>query len=310
MLHISRLHHIRLCVRNLAESLQFARHFGFVDAQRDDSGLYLRGAGADTYQVVLEGGREPRLLAIGFVVASAADLDVAIRDHGATPVVALKGPGGGRAVSLTDPEGRTVLLIADIEQRRPDALRAPLVINHGDTRERLGAGQQTRELGPAQLLRIGHVGLGVVNYPACHQFYTQVLGLLPSDLMYAGAPENLACGFYRVDRGSAYVDHHSIVLFGSDVSSLHHMSFEVQDAESQFIAHRWMLKNGQQPIWGVGRHPLGSHVFDLWRDPNGFRFETFTDTDMLTADKPPGLHSILSAEMDLWSNDTHDRYFA
>jgi hypothetical protein len=88
------------------------------------------------------------------------------------------------------------------------------------------------------------------------------------------------------------------------------MSFEIQDTESQHALHRYLLQQGWESIWGVGRHPLGSHVFDLWRDPDGFRFETFTDTDVLTAAKAPGLHPIIGAQMDLWTDQSHEKYFA
>lgn len=91
---------------------------------------------------------------------------------------------------------------------------------------------------------------------------------------------------------------------------LHHMSFEVQDIEQQMVAHRHLRKQGHQPVWGVGRHPLGSHVFDLWKDPNGLRFETYSDTDLCNDQRPTGDHDVAHSEMDLWSNESAEPYFA
>ena len=32
--------------------------------------------------------------------------------------------------------------------------------------------------------------------------------------------------------------------------------------------------------WGIGKHILGSQVFDYWKDPAGFTLEHFTDGDL------------------------------
>lgn len=58
------------------------------------------------------------------------------------------------------------------------------------------------------------------------------------------------------------------------------------------------------------RHPLGSHVFDVWKDPDGFRYETFSDTDLLNASTQTGLHAIQDMEMDLWSDRDVEFNFA
>ena len=44
------------------------------------------------------------------------------------------------------------------------------------------------------------------------------------------------------------------------------------------------LKNaGRKAAWGVGRHILGSQVFDYWKDPWGHELEHWTDGDLFTA---------------------------
>jgi hypothetical protein len=62
-------------------------------------------------------------------------------------------------------------------------------------------------------------------------------------------------------------------------------------------------------VWGVGRHPKGSHVFDLWREPSGYRFETFSDTDLCTSDQKVVPVPIQEQEMDLWLDQSHEPYF-
>jgi hypothetical protein len=137
------------------------------------------------------------------------------------------------------------------------------------------------------------------------------LGFIPTDEMYIGDESNLICSFMRINRGDEWVDHHTIAVFKGAKADLHHASFEVADYEAQFMAHRYMETRGWELVWGVGRHPLGSHVFDLWRDPNRYRFETFSDTDLATAKTPTTAHDALRQEMDRWSlPGPPDRYFA
>ena len=38
--------------------------------------------------------------------------------------------------------------------------------------------------------------------------------------------------------------------------------------------------------WGVGRHLLGSQMYDYWRDTHGFTHEHWTDGDLLDASIP------------------------
>ena len=37
-------------------------------------------------------------------------------------------------------------------------------------------------------------------------------------------------------------------------------------------------------MWGIGRHILGSQLFDYWHDPDGCQFEHYADGDLFTAD--------------------------
>ena len=304
------LHHVHLRVRDLGNTRAFTKDFGFNEATLTDDGkVYLRGAGSGAYQLVLEAAAESSLAGIAFAVDARADLDRAVSDHGASPIRSLASPGGGEAVTLTDPEGTAIHLVHGIATRTKDELPPTMVLNQGTEKSRRGEVQYQPSLGPPQLLRLGHVGLFVRDFKLCAAWYQKVLGLLPSDVMYAGDPQNLIAGFFRIDRGSEWVDHHTLALFGFGKSDLHHLSFEVHNPDTQFTAHRWLETKGHQLVWGVGRHPKGSHVFDVWRDPSGYRFETYSDTDLFTADRPPGVFDITTMEMDLWSNRTYHAYF-
>lgn len=45
--------------------------------------------------------------------------------------------------------------------------------------------------------------------------------------------------------------------------------------------HDWLKERGRHHEWGVGRHLLGSQIFDYWRDPWGHTLEHWTDGDLL-----------------------------
>lgn len=48
---------------------------------------------------------------------------------------------------------------------------------------------------------------------------------------------------------------------------VHHSSFEVNDHDTQVIGHDWLSSKGWVNCWGVGRHVLGSQIFDYWSVP-------------------------------------------
>ena len=49
-----------------------------------------------------------------------------------------------------------------------------------------------------------------------------------------------------------------------------------------------LAKGGREHHAGIGRHVLGSQIFDYWKDPWGHVLEHFTDGDLLNADAETG----------------------
>src|SRR4029453_13744592 len=63
-----------------------------------------------------------------------------------------------------------------------------------------------------------------------------------------------------------------------------HVSFEVPDVDAVFKDHEYLTRLGKYDhMWGVGRHLLGSQVYDYWADPWGRVHERWADTDRLNA---------------------------
>jgi catechol 2,3-dioxygenase-like lactoylglutathione lyase family enzyme len=121
-------------------------------------------------------------------------------------------------------------------------------------------------------------------------WYRDTLGLLTWDDVYAGTPDNLIGSFNRLDRGERYVDHHVFFCIQGKKTGLNHLAYEVQDIDDVMIGHNHLNDKGYAHVWGVGRHELGSQIYDYWQDPWGRVHEHWTDTDTLNADALPGLH--------------------
>ena len=125
------------------------------------------------------------------------------------------------------------------------------------------------------------------------QWYTQNFNFVPSDLLYvddatdSNSRRDVAM-FAHIDRGATLVDHHTIFLSQSTSSHVHHASFEVHDLDSQQLGHRWLAARGYESVWGVGRHVLGSQIFDYWRDPTGNMIEHYADGDLVDGDTAVG----------------------
>ena len=54
------------------------------------------------------------------------------------------------------------------------------------------------------------------------------------------------------------------------MAGLNHLSFEVPDADAVFKDHEYLAGlEKYEHMWGIGRHILGSQIFDYWCDPWG-----------------------------------------
>jgi len=59
------------------------------------------------------------------------------------------------------------------------------------------------------------------------------------------------------------------------------------------VGHEHLHAAGKyRHVWGVGRHLLGSQIFDYWEDPWRRVHEHWTDSDMLNVHSTAKLHPI------------------
>jgi hypothetical protein len=95
--------------------------------------------------------------------------------------------------------------------------------------------------------------------------------------------DNVVSSFLRCDRAETYVDHHTLYLKVADKTRCHHLGWEVEDLEAVEIGHGHMRDAGYKHNWGVGRHVVGSNIFDQWIDDGGNMHEYFADMDFYNA---------------------------
>ena len=103
----------------------------------------------------------------------------------------------------------------------------------------------------------------VTDFAKSLGFWTGHFNLKPSDLLHDPEGRDITT-FMHLDRGHELVDHHCFFFFEGPKSHVHHSSFEVFDFDTQVLGHDWLIKKGYENCWGVGRHILGSQIFDYW----------------------------------------------
>lgn len=286
MIKVRDIAYVRFGAPDLDVMERFTKDFGLVTQERTPDRLYCRGTDPEPYLHVTERG-EPGLRAVAFEAASAEDLEAAAGLPGASPIEPLDAPGGGRGVRFDDPDGFRVEVVHGRALCEPLPVPAALPYNTGSERQRFNRLQRV-ERGPARVKRLGHCVMRVSDFRTSNDWYASRFGFLASDEVYLGDPEKVIMAFLRCDRGEVPVDHHTFLCVGTGEPRFDHAAFEVEDIDAVMTGHDHLQAAGYEHSSGVGRHVLGSQVFDYWRDPFGHMLEHYTDGDLLDASVKPG----------------------
>ena len=277
---------VRFAAPDLGLMERFLVDFGLAVSARDGERLYVRGTDPSPWVHVTERG-EPGFRGLAFEADSASDLERAAAIEGASPIAPLDEPGGGHRVRFTDPDGFGVEVVHGRTPAQALPVHGAATLNRGSARARYGHLQRLTA-GPAAVKRLGHVVLQVTDFRRSEAWYKSRFGLLTSDEVYVGDPDYVVTAFMRCDRGAAYTDHHTLLCVGLGQPRFDHAAFEVEDVDAVMLGHDHLARAGWRHRSGVGRHLLGSQVFDYWQDPWGHVVEHFTDGDLLNADHPTG----------------------
>jgi catechol 2,3-dioxygenase-like lactoylglutathione lyase family enzyme len=280
ILKIEDVAHVRFRAPDLGEMRGFLEDFGLTVTEATDSRLAARGAGPSPVVHVTELG-EPGFVGVAFRAESLTDLERLAAADGVA-VEASDLPGGGSVVTLKDPDGHRIDVVAGQAPAEALPVAGGQAWNRSDTHDRLRATKRIAA-GAANVVRLGHVVLNVSNFRASEAWYKERFGFITSDEIQLN-PEFALGAFMRCDRGDQPTDHHTLFLMqGRNGAGFNHAAFEVADLDDLMRGRQRLIETGRHAEWGVGRHILGSQVFDYWRDPWGHTLEHWTDGDLFTA---------------------------
>jgi hypothetical protein len=270
--------------RSLRPTEEFLRDFGLHTVSKTDSKLIARGSGSAPAIYIANKGTNDRFVGAAFVMSENTDLGKYKREMAATDINPTDIPGGGCGIQLTDPAGRKVWLIKGQSRLEPLPVRSSVTHTSNAPGAHVRVNRPLRTpIEPAQVVRLGHFVLQTVDFMGLAQWYIKVLGLIPTDVQYlADGTPNLA--FCRLNLGQTPADHHTVVFVGAIEEKYEHSAYEVTDLDALGQGQQVLRAQGHKHMWGIGRHILGSQLFDYWYDPEGFELEHYSDGDVFTSD--------------------------
>jgi catechol-2,3-dioxygenase len=278
MADIRDLLYVRFEIEDLDTQAQFLSDFGF-QVTKTPAQLFARGYDPQPYAYIAEQGRgDAKFKGMGFEALSERELKrIAAIDN--TPIEAIDLPSGGLRARLTDPDGNEVDIVYGISQVEPLTPPTRSDFNQAGQQLRLGERVGFQE-NATSIKRLGHCVLNVKDFRISEAWYKERIGFITSDEIYMGSEDTTLGAFMRLNRGALYVDHHTLFLVGAGQSEFNHAAFEVCHWDYLMKSHHTLNEQGYEQRWGVGKHLLGSQVFDYWKDPAGFTLEHFTDGDV------------------------------
>lgn len=292
--------------KSLAPTERFWRDFGFTVVRSGPERIVVRGTGSAPCIATAEGGPANGFLGAAFQMSADTDLAVYEREFGGRWLAAAELPLRARGIEIRDPAGRPVWLLQDCAEVAPLATREPVsaMTNTAARSPRVNATVRT-PVEPARVVRIGHLVLQTVDFARMAQWYMGVLGLIPTDVQYLadGSP---CLAFMRLDLGAQPADHHTLVLVGAIEERYEHSAYEVIDLDALGQGQQVLRAQGWRHLWGIGRHVLGSQIFDYWRDPDGYEYEHYTDGDLFTADSETCYSPLEFGSLWAWGPDAPD----
>ena len=144
--------------------------------------------------------------------------------------------------------------------------------------------------------RLQHVVVATANLEKMMEYYQNVLGFLPSDIVKT-EEGRVTAAFYRSDP-----EHHSLAAFAADEPGFDHCAFETP---SWNHIRDWAdhLAKFDIPIWwGPGRHGAGNNLFFMVLDPDGNKIEISAELELMDWDHPTRYWPHDRRTLNLWGN--------
>ncbi|MEM9730891.1 MAG: VOC family protein [Myxococcota bacterium] len=267
---------------SLERTERFLRDFGIARLSGDAEWACFGSAERQEVFYVVRRGPEPKFAGLGVYVDSEDDLHALIAEGFASAVEPDPAPNGQPFVRLADPNGVEVHAVV----RSPNAVSSlrPAAPTNGALRVDRPL---VSEGSVPPVLRLGHVVMETTDFEETVAWYQRAFGMIVSDYQHLpdGTP---VVAFCRYDRGETPTDHHSIAIGRGFRRGFEHVAFEVADIEAVTRGQHVLRKRGWKHSWGIGRHIMGSQIFDYWYDEYGAKHEHYADGDLVTSSFPMG----------------------
>jgi len=285
---------------------KFLLDFGMVRVARTPNALYMRGTDPFHHIHVTEKG-DPAFIGMAWHAKSEDDLKALTKAPGASGIENIDEPGGGKRVRIKEPNGYTIEVVWGMESVLPIQVIRQHVNSGPDPLNRRGELMRIKK-GPSSVKRIAHGVMGTPKNMETVKWFRETLGLVCSDDVYAGPKENVIGSFNRCDNGAEFVDHHAFFCMKNEKAGLNHFSFEVQDIDDVFMGHEHLASKQYEHMWGIGRHVLGSQVYDYWADPWRRVHEHWADSDRLNLQNGSNLLSVEEGFTSQWGEGPPEKF--
>ncbi len=297
---------IRFELTDLEAQKEYLDHFGMQLAYESTDSIYYKGAGGDPYIYVATKGQKNHYVSAAYKVESLEELEGLAAATG-SKIQESQEPAGGHFVELADPDGLGIEVYFGMQEaactdHTPPSLNAGQQKTRVNELQRFGKASEEWQMRDGEwrydlrskVLRLGHSAINVSDADKSIQWYAATLGMLISDNLLGPDGETRIGVFMRCDHGDLPVDHHTINIIqlpgmAQFDGTFGHAGFEVTESVDDLMAGHFHMKTTGKYVheWGIGRHLLGSQMYDYWRDPQGFTLEHWTDGDLLDASVPP-----------------------
>ncbi|KAF4334391.1 oxidoreductase [Fusarium beomiforme] len=306
-INLVRIAHVFYQHADAAKQTRFLQDFGLEITKHVGPKTYFRGTGPEPFLYCLISSDKNEFGGVAFVVESRDDLELAAKTlPGATGIREMTDePGGGVCVTFKDPtDGFPFHLVYG--QTLVDPTEEAKLPKTNFVRIHFSVPFCTCTC-PSPVHKLGHVGMCVTNFANAYDFYTSRFNFVPSDLVHDETGRDISA-FLHLDRGSELVDHHCFFFFQGPKSHVHHSSFETRDFDTQLLGHDWLRQRGYENCWGVGRHIMGSQIFDYWFDPSRFILEHYVDGDLVDSSHPTQRSKASPDSLHVWGPDLPESF--
>jgi catechol 2,3-dioxygenase len=263
--NVVRASHVELGVRDLGRARAFyVDCLGLLATTEDADALYLRGVEErNHHSIVLRRAHTPEIRALGFKLASDADLDRAAAWFARRnlPVLYPEVPYQGRTLRTADSFGMPLEFYV-----RMDQVQSML--------QRYSAHRGAR------IQRIDHINCFTPDVQASYDFYTEI-GFRLTEYTETDEADAKLWAVWLHRKGNV----HDLAFTNGAGPRLHHIGLWTAGAADilhicDVMATSGYLANMER---GPGRHGISNAFFLYVRDPDGHRVELFT-SDYLTVD--------------------------